>query len=378
MHKLHRTSVGRYCGDVFAMPIRLVEQVAGLCLLILILVDIFVTVLYARAGSGLIAPHVERGLWRLIRRISTVSVRGREHILSFGGPLLVVAVVAMWFVGLSFAAALVIHPALGSGVKASSGETPSSFIAALFAGGSSVSIVGSGALEPSTETFRLFYFFTALAGTAVTSLVLTYLMQVYSALLRRNTVALDIDTWSGQTGDAVELLTRLFPEGQTSAGYNVMVQWASAMTSVKETHHFYPVLCFFRFTDARYSMARAALITLEAAALIRTALDARQFGWVRRSAALDQLEASARLLLATLGQASHVRADGVERSAAAGQWERRFTSALSRLRHAGMDVTDDVEAGLAEYVRLRKSWDAPLVTLARLLGYTPKQIDVSM
>ena len=30
--------------------------------------------------------------------------------------------------------------------------------------------------------------------------------------------------------------------------------WPSAMTSVKEMHHFYPVLCYFRFTDAHYSM----------------------------------------------------------------------------------------------------------------------------
>ena len=358
------------------MPLGFLEQAAGLCLLTLILVDIFVTVLYARAGSGLIAPYVERLFWRLIRRISRVSRRRRERILSFGGPLLVVAVVAMWFVGLSLGAALVIHPALGSGVRASSGETPSTLIAALFAGGSSVSIVGSGGFEPDTDTFRLFYFSTALTGTAVTSLVLTYLMQVYTALLRRNTVALDVDTWSGQTGDAVELLARLFPDGQTSAGYNVMVQWASAMASVKETHHFYPVLCYFRFTDVRYSMARTALITLDATALIRTALDARHFGWVRRSAALDQLEGSARLLLETLARETHVPPDGAQRSGAAGQWESRFTTALPRLRRAGIDVTDDVEGGLAEYLRLRESWDAPLVRLAGLLGYTPQQIDV--
>ena len=107
------------------MPLGFLEQVAGLCLLTLILVDIFLTVLYARAGSGLIAPHVGRPIWRLIRRISTVSRRGREHLLSLGGPLLVVAVVAMWFVGLSVVgAALVIHPALGGGVKATGAETP--------------------------------------------------------------------------------------------------------------------------------------------------------------------------------------------------------------------------------------------------------------
>jgi hypothetical protein len=359
------------------MPIGFVEQVAGLSLLTLMLLDIFVTVLYARAGSGLIAPHVERLLWRVIRRISTASIRRREHILSFGGPLLVVAVVAMWFVGLSLGAALVIHPALGSGVKATSGETPSTFIAALFAGGSSVSIVGSGGFEPYTEPFRLFYVLTSLAGTAVTSLVLTYLMQVYTALLRRNTVALEVDTWSGQTGDAVELLTRLFPEGQTSAGYNVMVQWASAMTSVKETHHFYPVLYYFRFTDARYSMARTALITLEATALIRTALDARHFGWVRGSAALEQLERSARLLLATLAEEGHMATADAEKSGAPLRWKHRFASALPRLREAGLQVNDDVEAGAAEYVRLRSGWDAPVNGLADVLGYTRQQIDAS-
>ena len=357
------------------MPIRVVEQVAGLCLLTLILVDIFVTVLYARAGSGLIGPRAARLFWRLIRRMSTVSLRIRVHVLSFGGPLLMVAVVVMWFVGLSLGAALVIHPALGSGVKVSSGDTPSSFIAALFAGGSSVSIAGSSALEPDTDRFRLFYFFTAVAGTAVTSLVLAYLMQVYSALLRRNTVSLDIDAWSSQTGDAVDLLTRLFPEGQTSAGYNVMVQWASAMTGVKETHHFYPVLCYFRFTDARYSMARAAFVTLEATALIRTALDARQFGWVRRSAALEQLERSARMLLETLARESRVGAVDAN-EATAMRCHRRFISAVARLQQAGLAVTDDVEAGAEEYARLRTDWDARAVRIGDFLGYPPDQIDV--
>jgi hypothetical protein len=84
------------------------------------------------------------------------------------------------------------------------------------------------------------------------------------------------------------------------------------------------------------------------------------------------------LLLGTLAEETLVPVDNVERRAARGQWERRFTSALPRLRHAGIEVTDDVEAGLAEYVRLRESWDAPLVRLGDLLGYTPEQIDVNV
>ena len=83
------------------------------------------------------------------------------------------------------------------------------------------------------------------------------------------------------------------------------------------------------------------------------------------------------MLLGTLAQQSHVRIDSVESSGAAGRWKCRFSTALRRLRHAGIEVTDDVEAGLAEYVRLRESWDAPLARLGGLLGYTPDQIDVS-
>ena len=70
--------------------------------------------------------------------------------------------------------------------------------------------------------------------------------------------------------------------------------------------------------------------------------------------------------------------DRLERNAAAGQWERRFTSALPRLRHAGMDVTDDVDAGVAEYIRLREGWERPVVAVAGLLGYTREQIDVGV
>jgi hypothetical protein len=124
-------------------------------------------------------------------------------------------------------------------------------------------------------------------------------------------------------------------------------------------------------------MARTALVTLDSAALIRTALDARQFGWVRRSAALEQLEGSARMLLDTLARESGVPAGSVDGNEAAVRCHQRFTSAVVRLQHAGMEVTDDVDAGAAEYERLRAGWEVPVVRLADFLGYTPQQIDAS-
>lgn len=83
------------------------------------------------------------------------------------------------------------------------------------------------------------------------------------------------------------------------------------------------------------------------------------------------------MLLDTLARESGVPAGSVDGNEAAVRCHQRFTSAVVRLQHAGMEVTDDVDAGAAEYERLRAGWEVPVVRLGDFLGYTPQQIDVS-
>ena len=47
-----------------------VGVVIGAALILLFLADIFLTVLYARAGTGLRAPHWNRGMWALLHAIA--------------------------------------------------------------------------------------------------------------------------------------------------------------------------------------------------------------------------------------------------------------------------------------------------------------------
>ena len=47
------------------------------------------------------------------------------------------------------------------------------------------------------------------------------------------------------------------------------------------------------------------------------------------------------------------------------------------ITRSGIKVSDEVEAGAAEYVRLRAGWDAPVNGLGSFLGYARQQIDVS-
>src|SRR5689334_6543981 len=127
-------------------------------------------------------------------------------------------------------------------------------------------------------------------------------MQVYTAVRSRNTLALAMHTQSGETGDAAELLARWGPRGRFDGGYNNLSTLAGDMASIKETHHFYPVLFYFRFREAFYAPPRMLLLALDAAALVRTALDPRELGWLQESAALAELERAGVLLLHTLHQ----------------------------------------------------------------------------
>ena len=209
----------------------LVEQLIGLLLMLVIVSDVFLTVLYARSETGFLARRYARIVWRVLRRVA--AWRGSRHstVLSLCGPLILVTVVGFWAIGLAIGAGLIIHPELGTGVQTSSATTPTDFVSAVEAGGSSLSIVGAADYNPTTTLMKLLYLFNSLVGAVVLSVTLTYIMQIYTALRARNTLALDLHLLSGETDDAVELVAGLGPRGQFSGGYNHISQLALQLTA---------------------------------------------------------------------------------------------------------------------------------------------------
>jgi len=349
------------------------EPLAGAIVLAITLLDVFLTVLYARAGTGLLAPRLARGVWRVFRALS----RGRRPgILTYCGPVQLVALVLLWGVLLALGAGLVIHPALGTGVKSSSGATGTDFVTALFVGGSSMSIVGASDYGPTTASYKLLFLFNSLVGMAVTSLTITYLMQLYSALRSRNTLGLTMHAQSAETGDAAELIARWGPRGRFDGGYNNLSTLAGEVAALKETHHFYPLLFYFRFADSFYAMSRVLLMALDAAALVRTALDPRELGWLQESAALTELELSSGLLLRTLNQNFPVHSGtSADNARSRERWRLRYEQALQRLSAAGIPTRADPDAGAREYVELRAGWEPDIEALAPALGFRIEEVD---
>jgi hypothetical protein len=298
-------------------------------------------------------------------------------VLSFCGPVILLLYVLLWAVGLTLGAGLIIHPGLGTGVQAGNGPTPTDFLTALYAGGSSMAIVGASDFRPATDAYRVVYLLNSLIGMSVTSLVLTYVMQVYGALRQRNALGLHLYILSAETSDAGELLARLGPRGQFSGGYSHLVSLADAMAAMKETHHFYPVLFYFRFREPYYSVSAQAHLALDTASLIRSALAGEDTEWLKQAAAVEALWRVAQMLVVTLETTflpddppTATAVDPRERQ----RWRTHWERAVSRLSEAGIEVARG-EAAAQTYIDLRAQWWPHIARLAPAMAYRPEDIE---
>jgi len=348
------------------------EQLAGAALMLLFLADIFLTILYARAGTGLLAPWWDRAVWMLIQAISRTFGRRRGAVLSFTGPIIVVSLIVFWSLGLTVGAALIIQPELGTAIRPSSGATPTDFVTALLVAGNSLSIVGGGDYSPHTSGTRLLYLFNSLVGASVLSLVLSYLLQVYSALRERNALAFAIDLMTDGTGDAAEMLARLMPGGEAGDAVSELGNLVRSLAATKEAHHFYPLLFYFRFNEPRYAVSRFCFVLLDLTTLIDSALDRRRYGALRDSAPVASLHRGALLLLQTLDEnlpTSQARqCDGAE------AWRARqsYAAASKVLGRQGIAIAPD---GIDAYVDARRTWEPLVRGVAPTLGYTLDTIE---
>jgi hypothetical protein len=341
--------------------LRWIEPILGFALIVLALLDVFLTVLYARLGTGIISHRLACLVWRVFKVVSKPITRHRDYILSLSGPVLVVCTIGVWILMLMVGAALVSHPYLGTSITATSGPTSTDFFTALYVAGDSLTTVGTSDMAPHTTAFRLFYAFTSLLGISVITTTLTYLLEIYNALQRRNALSLRVHLATDETGDAAELLAGLGPQGEFQSGYQCLVTFADQMAEFKESHHFYSVIVYFRFREPHYAISRLATVMLDTVTLIKSALDDRRYAWLKESSAVSQLWRASMHLMRLLavsflpGGAPDNEPDPSPEQLE--RWRQRYFAGVARLRQAKIETMADEQAGAEVYCSLRARWD---------------------
>jgi hypothetical protein len=355
------------------------QYMLGGLLILLVLLDVFLTVLYARIGAGVFTHRLACWTWRTFRVIAKPFPRQRDRILSFCGPTILVLLVTVWVFGVMCGAAMIIQPEIGNAIRAQDGASAEkSFITALYIAGDSMATVGASDYRPETPFFKLLYTFLAIVGISMITLTVTYFLEIYNALQQRNTFAVKMHHASGDSGDAAELVCGVGAQGKFEAGYGHLSEMAAETMQLFEAHHFYAVLTYFRFAEPYYALSRMALLNLDTVTLIKAGLSDEKCGWLKESAAVTQLWSATMQALVQLAETFLPQGipEGEPSEQDQDRWRRRYHLALDRFRQAGIDTIEDVANGEETYIALRARWDRYLWVFARHMVHPMEQMDI--
>jgi hypothetical protein len=361
--------------------IKWLAQILGTGLIVAVLADIYLAVLYARSGMGVVSHRLGDWLWRGFRLVCRAVPRYRDGILSLCGPTLLLLIVTVWVVVLIVGFALIVWPNLGTSVKGTRGDpTPTDFGTAIYVAGYCFTTIGNGDFVPTTTFFRVLAVTAAVIGVSVITLTLTYFIEVYNALQARNTFALSLHHATGDSGDAADLLAGLGAGNDFEDARGELAGFGTELINVYESHHFYSSLIHFRFGERFYALPRIMLLAMETITLVESALDDRRHAFLKNSAQARRMWEGGMQLLTELADVFLPIAVGEHRADQGTRdiWRRRYDEALARLRREGIEVSDESNHGFDRYVELREKWDAYIVEFARYLGYPMDEVDPAM
>ncbi|MBF2007062.1 MAG: two pore domain potassium channel family protein [Chlorogloeopsis fritschii C42_A2020_084] len=353
---------------------KLLVQIIGAALVIISLVDIYLTVLFPRLGSSLLSLRLGKGIWWLFRLAARLVPCKDKKVLSHSGPILIIATVVVWVCLLICGFALIVWPDLGLAIKSTREWTDTDFTTALYYSGFSLTTLGTGDLTPETDFQRLLMILEAALGFSTFTLTITYLLSIYSALIRRNTFALSLHHRSGGTADAAEILARLGASGELSGVQQDISDIARDLINLLESQHSYPALLFFRFRQTYYALPRILLLAMDTATLMKSALNTQKYRSLVNSTATAELWGGSQQLLVELsgffvGEHRSNINDSLEQV-----WQKRYYHAVEKFRAEGIETATDLEAGASLYICLRRKWNPCLAGLASYMGYKWSEI----
>jgi hypothetical protein len=216
--------------------------VAGMLLLLLLAVDMFVTVFHPEGRGGPVFRPVARAVWAGFR--IGRSRRARGGLSPYAGPLIAALVPVSWIVLLVVGFALLYYPWILELISMP-GEPTVPWGEALYHSLNAASTLGMGDVVAVHLPLRWLTAVQALAGFGSLTAALTYILSVYREVSGMRTLAVEIRTRIEDDDD-------LAPPEDPAARQEWEEWLADAARSLLHVQHLslqYPILHYFRPRD---------------------------------------------------------------------------------------------------------------------------------
>jgi hypothetical protein len=346
----------------------------GMGVLLLVVVDVYVTILHARARAGPISETLNRVVWRIALAIaSPLSRTSRHRFLNRVGPLLLPSLLIVSIALLVIGFALIYLPRMPDEFNIDSEAKNHPVIDSIYYSSVTLTTVGYGDITPRTTTMRLVALTEAASGITLITLALTYLIAVYGALERKRAVALSFYHQANEGADVAGFITHHFVGGRFLGLETALRDATRDLHGLLESHVEHPVIHYFHPIEVHKGLPRVLFLALETCAVIGSCIEDEEYPETHNHPELRTLEASARYVLKQLvtsldlerrmSTRKETYTDEEER------WRQRFEQTMRRLQRDGIVLRRDRQAAWAEYRAQRSEWEAQLHRFAIYLGY---------
>lgn len=226
-----------------------VWTVLGVALIALALRDVF-DVLFHPRGRGIVARRVVLGVSAAARRL---PFAGRATRL-LAGPLSYVAVVATWAALLAVGWALVFLPHMPEGFTFDPGLDPrahSSFADALYVSLVNLTSLGYGDIAPASSLLRLLGPLETLFGLGLLTASLSWLISIYSAISRRDSLAHEVHL----AKEAEERLGEKLADADPELLERLLASFTEQLIASRRDLIHFPIVHHFRTEDEERALS---------------------------------------------------------------------------------------------------------------------------
>jgi hypothetical protein len=241
---------------------RILVGVLGGALVVMMLVEIFVTFLLPRRVKR--DPRIVRSVftyaWRPWRRLArALPSQSADTMLGIYGPFGLLLILVLWVAAMMFGYACLQWAAgshLAAGHSVDFGED-------LFFAAATMASSGTAGLSAHSAVARTVQVIDAGSGLAVIAIVIGYLPALYQAFSRREATVSQLDARAGSPPSAGRLVLRSAHEGGWPALDRYLSGWETWVAELMETHLAYPILAYFRSQHVNQNWLAAMCTVLD-------------------------------------------------------------------------------------------------------------------
>ncbi len=259
------------------LSLQSLELLVGICLVLVVLYDVFQSVVVPRWTSRAlrISPTLivwSWGVWRAVG-IRIPQVRRREGFFGAFAPLVLILILIAWSGTLLLGYGLILF-ALRDQIEPRIRDLGT----ALYLAGTSLFTLGFGDLVARGGAARVMVLLAAATGVALMAMVISLIFSLHAAFQSRETPVLSLDGRAGSPPSGVTLLETYARMEMLDDLPVFFTRWEEWAADIIQSHRAYPVLRYFRAHHENESWVAALGAVLDAATLLMSTVDGGPYG----------------------------------------------------------------------------------------------------